>query len=73
MMRLIHEFSGNSYRIMYCPDSFKLITLRFFENLSEEGLMVIGRHYGLGPNDLWKATRRINLPEVISDEAKQCM
>ena len=35
--------------------------------------MKAGMQYGLKPSDLWKATRRINLPEIISEKANDCI
>lgn len=34
--------------------------------------MMVGKQYGLEPSDLWKATRQINLPEVIKEASTDC-
>src|SRR5208282_119339 len=35
--------------------------------------MMVGKRYGLEPNDLWKATRQINLHEVIKEKSTSCI
>jgi hypothetical protein len=35
--------------------------------------MMVGKQYRLEPRDLWRATRQINLPEVIKEESTSCI
>jgi len=60
------------YRFMYVPQSYVLNFVRFFQNLSETGLITVAKRYNLQPTDLWKATRRLNMADIMSDEAETC-
>lgn len=34
--------------------------------------MLVGQQYGLRPSDLWRATRQINLPELMDEKSTDC-
>jgi hypothetical protein len=59
------------YRIVYIPNSTWLI-IRFLESVSQEILINVAKIYDLDATDLWKATRRINLADVLNDLPEDC-
>jgi hypothetical protein len=59
------------YRIVYIPNSTWL-NIRFLESVSQDVLINVAKIYDLDATDLWKATRRINLADVLNDLPEDC-
>lgn len=72
--RLLYVGSAQGFLSHSVPQISASLMANFcvFENLRTEGLTMVGKEYGLSPTCLWKATRRVNAPEVRLDNADDC-
>lgn len=52
------------------PYRINTVNCSVFDSLSTKGLMMVGELYNLSPKDLWRASSKVNQPEVVSSKGK---